>query len=439
MKLKHIILFSAGMLLLGSCEADHRNDNLMESAVYLLNGSLQTANIYDVEETSDFIIRAFGSGYEVTPTNLRVIRATDALSDYNQAHGTSFAELDAEYYQMLSTSASITADNPHAKFIIRLNVSKLKELGDLSNYVIPLRLLSTQSPVNQELSTILINPRMLETQVLVKNGGSVIECDLTQSTNFDFTTYVEFDNKWETQTEYVYGKEILDAYNKAHGTSYLPLPEEALTFTPAQLEIGNKEAVSRIEIDRSKLSPDSFYTFAVQAKSNSMFKIGEENTVLYHISLYPVFDDRSKWTLVACSSWYTGRGPELTIDGNVSTKFENRYNSIGEGDIETLPVTIDWNLGRECYYAGMQLTRRNDSYVTDLKAGWIEMSDDGKTWIPIQAFDFGSSKTVVGDFRTEEWLGAGRYLRLKMTESGRPGRKLVSVCEFEPVLLEVKE
>ena len=42
-----------------------------------------------------------------------------------------------------------------------------------------------------------------------------------------------------------------------------------------------------------------------------------------------LFTDRSKWILVACSSWYTGRGPELTIDGDVSTKFENRYNDIG--------------------------------------------------------------------------------------------------------------
>lgn len=435
MKLKHILIFSVG-LLLGSCEADHRNDNLSESVVYLLNSNLQTADMYDVEETSDYIIRAFGSGFEVTPSTLRIINDPEVLSDYNQDNGTSYAELGADYYQMLSASASITADNPHAEFIVRLNVDKLKGLGDLSNYVIPLRLLSTQSPVNQELGTILVNPRMLETQVLVKNGGSVIECDLSQTTGFDLTTYVDFDNRWETQTEYAYGADILEAYNQAHGTSYLPLPEEALTFTPAQLEIGNKEAVSRIEIDRSKLTPDSFYTLAVQVTDNSMFKISEENTVLYHISLYPIFDDRSKWTLIACSSWYTGRGPELTTDGDVSTKFENRYNTIGEGDIETLPVTIDWNLGRECYYAGMRLTRRNDSYVTDLKAGWIEMSDDGKTWIPVQSFDFGSSKTVIGDFRTEEWLGAGRYLRLKMTESGRRGRKLVSVCEFEPVLVD---
>ena len=222
MKLKHILIFSVG-LLLGSCEADHRNDNLSESVVYLLNSNLQTADMYDVEETSDYIIRAFGSGYEVTPSTLRIINATDALSDYNQSNSTSYKELDAEYYQMLSTSASVSKDDPHAQFIIRLHVDKMKSLSDLSNYVIPLRLLSSQSPVNENLSTILINPRMLETQVLVKDGGSVVECDLTQSTNLDFTTYVEFDNKWETQTEYVYGKEVLDAYRpfEAHPRQFL--------------------------------------------------------------------------------------------------------------------------------------------------------------------------------------------------------------------------
>ena len=244
---------------------------------------------------------------------------------------------------------------------------------------------------------------MAETQVLVRNAG-VVECDLGSSQTLDFTAYVEFDNKWETTTEYVYGDEVLDAYNAEHGTNYLPIPTDAVTFTPAQLEVGKREAVSHFEIDKSKLTPDRFYTLAVQLKSNSEFKIGADNTVLYHIALNPLFTDRSKWILVACSSWYTGRGPELTIDGDVSTKFENRYNDIGQGDIETLPVTIDWDLGKTCYYAGMKLTRRNDSYVTDLKAGWI------------------------GNVRRRQNLDAPAILRLRGQQDGRrrfPQRTMV--------------
>ena len=438
MKLKQLIIPVVGALLLGGCEADHRNDNLLDSVVYLLNNDLQTAVFYDVEQTSDYIVRAFSSGYTVTPSEVGIELANDAMTAYNEANGTAYEALDPTCYRLVNTSGSIDADHPSTTFTVRLNCTELMQLGDLTNYVIPLRVRSSDSAVNEELGTILINPMMLETEVLAKDAG-VVECDLGSSSTIDFTAYVDFDNKWETTTEYAYGDEVLAAYNAAHGTQYLPIPTAAVSFTPAQLEAGKREAVSRFEIDKSQLTPDRFYTLAVQLKSNSEFKIGADNTVLYHIALNPVFNDRSKWVLMACSSWYTGRGPELTIDGNVSTKFENRYNNIGEGDIETLPVTIDWDLGKTCHYAGMKLTRRNDSYVTDLKAGWIELSDDGQTWMPVQSFDFEGSKTVVGDFRSEQWFGAGRYLRLKMTESGRPGRKLVSVCEFEPVLIDAGE
>ena len=438
MKLKQLIIPVAGALLLGGCEADHRNDNLLDSVVYLLNNDLQTANFYDVEETSDYTVRAFGSGYTVTPSEVGIELAKDALTAYNEANGTAYEALDPTCYRLVNTSGSIDAGHPSTTFTVRLNCTELMQLGDLTNYVIPLRVRSSDSAVNEELGTILINPKMLETEVLAKGAG-VVECDLGTSSTIDFTAYVDFDNKWESTTEYAYGDEVLAAYNTAHGTQYLPIPTAAVTFTPAQLEAGKREAVSRFEIDRSQLTPDRFYTLAVQLKSNSKFQIGDDNTVLFHITPNPVFNDRSKWILMACSSWKTGAGPELITDGNTATMYESRYNASGEGDTKVLPVTIDWDLGRVCHYAGMTLTRRTGTYVTDLKAGWVEMSDDGQTWMPAQFFDFGDKThtQVVGDFRSEPWLGTGRYLRLKLTESNRTN--LVSICEFEPVLIDAGE
>jgi len=435
MTLKQFIIPVAGALLLGGCEADHRNDNLPDSVVYLLNGDLQKAVFYDVEETSDFTVRAFGSGFEVIPSELGLEPSDAALEAYNDAHGTAYTALDPACYRLTKDRGTIDADRPSTTFTVRLECARLKELGDLSSCVIPLRLTSSASAVNGELGTVLIRPEMQQTEVLAKGAG-VVECDLGSSSTLEFTACVEFDNKWETVTEYEWGDAVLEAYNAAHGTEYLPIPAEAVAFTPAQLEAGQREAVSRFEIDKSKLAPDRFYTLAVRLKSNSRFQIGEDDTVLYHIALNSLFEDRSKWILLSCSSWYTGRGPELMTDGNVTTKYESRYNNIGEGDIKTLPVTVDWDLGKTCHYAGMKLTRRNDKYVTDLKAGWIELSDDGQTWMPVQFWDFGdkSHTEVVGDFRTERWLGTGRYLRLKMTESNRTN--LVSVCEFEPVLID---
>ena len=48
MKLKQFIIPVAGALLLGGCEADHRNDNLPDSVVYLLESDLQKALFYDI-------------------------------------------------------------------------------------------------------------------------------------------------------------------------------------------------------------------------------------------------------------------------------------------------------------------------------------------------------------------------------------------------------
>lgn len=79
MKLKQFIIPVAGALLLGGCEADHRNDNLLDSVVYLLESDLQKALFYDIEETTDYSFRAFSSGYTVTPSELGIeLRTTSS-------------------------------------------------------------------------------------------------------------------------------------------------------------------------------------------------------------------------------------------------------------------------------------------------------------------------------------------------------------------------
>ena len=212
MKLKQFIIPVAGALLLGGCEADHRNDNLLDSVVYLLESDLQKALFYDIEETTDYSFRAFSSGYTVTPSELGIELSDDVLTAYNEANGTAYTALDPACYRLVNSTGSVDADHPSTTFTVQLDCSAIKQLGDLTSYVIPLRLTSSSSKVNEELGSILINPEMAETQVLVRNAG-VVECDLGSSQTLDFTAYVEFDNKWETTTEYVYGDEVLDAYN----------------------------------------------------------------------------------------------------------------------------------------------------------------------------------------------------------------------------------
>ena len=43
MKLKNILIPFAGVLLLTACEKDHRNDNLTDLRVYIVNNGVQNA------------------------------------------------------------------------------------------------------------------------------------------------------------------------------------------------------------------------------------------------------------------------------------------------------------------------------------------------------------------------------------------------------------
>ena len=158
MKLKQFIIPVAGALLLGGCEADHRNDNLLDSVVYLLESDLQKALFYDIEETTDYSFRAFSSGYTVTPSELGIELSDDVLTAYNEANGTAYTALDPACYRLVNSTGSVDADHPSTTFTVQLDCSAIKQLGDLTSYVIPLRLTSSSSKVNEELGSILINP-----------------------------------------------------------------------------------------------------------------------------------------------------------------------------------------------------------------------------------------------------------------------------------------
>ncbi len=443
MKLKHILLPCAGALLLSACEKDHRNDNLTAPRVYIVNNGMQTATYYDVEQTSDFKIYAYGSGYDGRTTRVTIVPAPEIVEAYNTENGTSFAALPEDCYRITEGSGTITAEGRRTTLSVRLDCEKIMQQPYMNDFLLPLRLRSTETEVNEELGTILINPRVQQTEIRVRNAGFV-ESDLSNAdaSSLEFSIYTDFDNKWDTQTEYEYGEEVLAEYNADHGTAYIPLPKNAYVFTPAQLLSGCNEAVSTIEIDKSGLTPDRYYTLAVRVKSNSLFHTNENNTVVYHISLSPICsDNRSTWKFVSCSSWMSGleaskRGlPQYMIDGDMSSRWESRYNAGGEGDINPAEASTVFDMGKTFYYCGTTIIRRGDSYVTDLRGGYIALSDDGENWTKVHDFDFGdkTNKSRTGTWSCEQWL-SGRYVKVATNKSNR--NILYEITEYAPTLAE---
>lgn len=121
MKLKNILIPFAGVLLLTACEKDHRNDNLTDPRVYIVNNGVQNAIYYDVEETIDFDIYAYSSGYFGQPSEVKVVPDPDAVEAFNAANGSSYTLLGEEYYQIVKDTGSITAEGRRATLTVRLD------------------------------------------------------------------------------------------------------------------------------------------------------------------------------------------------------------------------------------------------------------------------------------------------------------------------------
>ena len=441
MKFKQIILPFAGLLLATACEKDHRNDNLMDPLVYIVNNGAQSVVYYDVEESLDYNIYAYSSGYTGQAAEVSLALASEAVEAYNLQNGTSFMELPADCYEITKGTGAITAEGRRTTMTVQLRCAEIMKLPYMQDYLIPLRLLASGTEVNENLNTILINPKMQQTEVIAKNAG-LVECDLSNNDKLEFTAYTEFQNKWDSEIVYAHSSDLVTAYNAEHGTSYIPLPENAYTFTPANLKAGKNEAVSTIQIDKSGLAVNRYYTLAVKLVSNSKFKISEKNMVLYHISFLPIRDERATWKLILCSSYQNGGEPERMLDGDPSTRWENRWGGAGVGDQGKLPITTIWDMGKSYYWCGVTIGRRTDQsskYVTDLKAGYIELSADGEQWTKAQDFDFGGSSNTApsATYSCEDWTVSGRYVRLVVTGSNRTTN--VSITEFSPSLAEIVE
>lgn len=131
---------------------------------------------------------------------MKVVPDPDAVEALNAANGSSYTLLGEEYYQIVKDTGSITAEGRRATLTVRLDCKGIMALPYMNDYVLPLRLSATGTEVNEKLNTILINPRMQETEVLAENAG-VVESDLsaTDANTLEFTAYTEFNNKWDSR------------------------------------------------------------------------------------------------------------------------------------------------------------------------------------------------------------------------------------------------
>lgn len=427
MKRKYILAASAVIMSAVACEPSHLEDNLYDPAVYLLNNGYQkTETFYDVQPSFSAEINAYcGSFYDKDP-EVRLVEDDAVLEKYNTENSDTLKVLPSDCWSL--EAADLKMVDKKAKFKVNFNIEALKALAveadysDIKGYAVPLRLKSLTEgvgdAVKEELGSVVIVPDMSMMAFMLDNSG-VSETSLDELGDSDGIITLEYKVKTKIENRWSNGVKFL--FNTASDKAEYPLlPEGSYSVTSSSEEgfvPGVSEIVYTVSIDKSKASGRN-YSLVASVESDGGFKVeGNSESVINLFNRH--YYKQSDISVRSCNSYVPTRGPELTIDGKLNTRWESGYSSTDIG-VFKLPYIIEYELATPVRISDFDLYRRQDKYAADLKGGHLEVSSDGENYTTVCSFDY-TGVTAYRNIHPAEAEPEARFVKFVVTASGRTG------------------
>lgn len=427
MKRIYSLAACSALLFAVACEPSHLEDNLYGPSVYLLDKGLQkTATFYDVQSSYTAEVNAYcGSYYDKNP-KVRLAEDASVLEKYNADNATALQILPSDCWSLETTD--LTMKDKKATFKVDFSIDALKKLSteadysDLENYAVPLRLKSLTdgvgNPGTDELGSVVIVPDM-SVMAFDLEGAGVSETSLDKLDDSDGT--LTFEYRVRTCVENNWTNPVKFSFNVAsESASYPLLPEEAYSVTSSSEEgfvPGVSEIIYTVRIDKSKATERN-YSIVARVESEGGFVVeGKNESVinLFNRHYYKQSDIKVR----DCNSYVPSRGPELTIDGKLNTRWESGYSATDIG-VFKLPYFIEYELATPVRISDFDLYRRQDKYASDLKGGHLEVSADGENYTTVCSFDY-TGVSAYRNIHSAETEPEVRFVKFVVTASGRTG------------------
>lgn len=434
----YISLLAASALAFTSCESDI--DNFMvDDTVGLLNSGLVDAKVYTGvdDPTKVYAIKA-GKGRQ----NAEVSIAVDAavLEDYNNLSTTStkLKQLPSDCYTVSVSKLTLTNDDYRMPFEISWNRDRLEAaLAEDPNQVVPLRMsVITTGDIDDDRLTTLIRPVIEQPLVAFARYGLVKgDVNATRSGVAEQKVFFDINANFIAQRDITYTLEIdnslIDEYNAENNTTYRPFPEGSIKL---DLEGKINEFLSSAKFDlvfvRSVLVPDNApsnfgnFMLPIRLKSLSSSNIDPDKSVLlYTVSVEASKLEKGKWSIVECNSDLNddpdatdaekaNNGPDALIDGSTSKWWRSIYRTE-----QALPYYAVVDFGRMTAVAkvGFEIPASSNKRYANSKAGHVELSLDGVTWVNAGTWSSPSAATQSIEFDVTPMTA--RYMKFCVDEA----------------------
>lgn len=202
------------------------------------------------EEQEELLkIRKGGTDSSRSAVAQLVLMTQAELDAYNEENGSTYQFLPEEFYTM-PKELTIGSDTDGCLLNIVLKASLGEDAEAHKNQIIPIKLKSETSQVNEYNNTLVIAPKIITPSVSLDAVG-------IQTVNmYDFTTAVEeecyttgisldFFNEWEFIVKLIDDndrlKELVNTYNLNNGTDFALLSQENYTM-PSSVEFNSNES-----------------------------------------------------------------------------------------------------------------------------------------------------------------------------------------------------
>lgn len=295
MKKRIIAASLIGLLVLGTSCEDKRDEFLSDydTRMYFRNSDLQEQDCYITGDLTNYTVSVVKAGSELNAVADASVTMMDEaqLLAYNDQNVTNYSILPSECYTLNGElKMDFAADDLYRTFDVAFNPELIYKLPK-ANYVLPM-VLSSSKTVTENKNVIFVKPNpIIPTIFFEKSGFSSTSLSKSgpDQVKLDLSVIIPLANKWEFEYTVKADKDLLDAYNAEHHTSFQMLPADAYTLTETnRFGLGEKVANNSIVVDKTKLDMGEYVLpLRLTNCTQPYFQIEEEKSVCLVSSIPP--------------------------------------------------------------------------------------------------------------------------------------------------------
>lgn len=321
----YTFIVSVLIILAYSCESyDDFIPSQFDKILSIKDYGDKKINLYNIGEDGKYTLTIMKGGNQPNKTAQAEIKVMSEaeLEIFSQMEGRSYKLIPSSMYQLESNSVFFDSKEHYQRKTISFKTNELSELknGDpTSNYVLPIKLLSSTDSVNAEKSLLFLKPEIVTPVVNYEVDYASVNVSGSE-TSYELRLIMPFESPWDFNF-------TVGIDNASLPAGYLPIESDLYSIAnEGKINFVKGSKVSeplKITIQNGDLF-GSNYVIPIKIQNSSLaeFQIPEKSFMLYGIFNHVPLSN--EMLVTNAQEWHEGPIENL-IDANPTSYFHSAY------------------------------------------------------------------------------------------------------------------